>query len=167
MSGNEIAGVHVYEGTVKPEWIDFNQHMNVAYYVLAFDLGVDALWTRFGITEEYIRESRGSTFAVENHVAWHQELHEGDPYFVTSQVLGYDAKRIHQFQRMYHAEKRYLAATAEWLNLHIDLDERRVAPWPDHILDHIAEFANAQSGQSRPAEAGQTISIPKPLYVLE
>ncbi len=167
MSEDEIVGTRICEGIVKPEWIDFNQHMNVAYYVLAFDLGIDALWTRFGITDDYIEDSRGSTFAVENHVAWRRELHEGDPYFVTSQVLGYDAKRIHQFQRMYHAEKHYLAATAEWLNLHVDLEARRVSPWPGHILDRIAEFTNAQTGDVRPPEAGHRMSIPDPLYFLE
>jgi len=63
MSKNEILGSRVADGVVKPEWIDANGHMNVAYYVLAFDLAVDALWEAFGITAEYIKRSYGSTFA--------------------------------------------------------------------------------------------------------
>ena len=74
MSNNEILGAHVAEGVVLPEWIDVNGHMNVAYYVLAFDLGVDALWEDFGITTDYIERSSGSTFAVECHVTYQQEL---------------------------------------------------------------------------------------------
>ena len=65
MSNDEMQGARVVNGIVKPEWIDANGHMNVAYYVLAFDLGVDALWESFGITNEYVENSCGSTFAVE------------------------------------------------------------------------------------------------------
>ena len=38
-----MLGIEVTRGTVLPEWIDINDHMNVAYYLLAFDQAVDAL----------------------------------------------------------------------------------------------------------------------------
>jgi acyl-CoA thioester hydrolase len=166
MTQDEMIGVRVGEGVVKPEWIDVNRHMNVAYYVLAFDLGVDALWDDFGIDGDYIDSTSGSTFAVECHVSYLQELNENDPYIVTSQVLGYDEKRIHQFQRLYHGEKGFLAATAEWMNLHVSLETRRVTPWPEPILKRISDFSTTQAGQSRPAEAGHQMSIKKPIYSL-
>jgi acyl-CoA thioester hydrolase len=161
-----MIGVPVHEGRVRPEWIDFNDHMNVAYYVHAFDLGIDELWTRFGITDAYIAETRGSTFGVECHVRYLSELNLDEPYIVTAQILGYDQKRIHQFQRMYHGETGDLAATAEWMNLHVDLGTRRVTPWPDPILAAIAVFADAQAGQSRPDEAGSRMTIRQPVYTL-
>ncbi len=165
---NDVAmiGTKIAEGVVRPEWIDVNRHMNVAFYVLAFDLGIDALWDEFGIDGEYIDSGQGSTFGVECHVSYLRELHENDPYIVTTQLLGYDEKRIHQFQRMYHKKQGFLAATAEWMNLHVDLDTRRVTPWPESILARIAAFSATQAGQQRPAEAGQRMSIPKPLYTL-
>jgi acyl-CoA thioester hydrolase len=166
MSVPGMLGTAVYEGRVLPEWIDVNQHMNVAYYLLAFDHGVDALWTGFGITDEYISDTQGSTFAVECHVTYQKELHEDDPFVVTSQILGYDEKRIHQFQRIYHAETGFLAATAEWMNLHVSLETRRVSPWPEHILKIIGEFSVGQAGQTRPKEAGKQMSIRNPLYTL-
>jgi len=98
-----IAGVEIVRGQVLSEWIDINDHMNVAYYLLAFDQAVDVLWQRFGLTEEYVREHNNSTIAVESHVTWQREIVEGAPYVVTAQVLAFDDKRIHQFQRMYHA----------------------------------------------------------------
>ena len=164
MSGSEPAGLVVSRGTVVPEWIDINGHMNVAYYVLAFDRAVDDLWARIGITEEYIRDQRGSTFAVENHVTWQRELVEGDPYFVTSQIVAYDAKRIHQFQRLYHARDGFLAATGEWLNLHVDLDARRVSPWPATTLERLAELVREQGELPRPAELGRTMGVQRPLW---
>lgn len=166
MSKLEIAGTIVYQGKVLPEWIDLNNHMNVAYYILAFDHGVDALWDQFGITDDYMADTRGSTFAVECHVTYQKELLEGDPFIVTAQILGFDEKRIYQFQRIYHAEKGYLAATGEWMNLHVDLVSRRVSPWPDEILAQIRELAEGQTDQSWPEQAGRQMKIEKPLYSL-
>lgn len=159
-----MSGVEVLRGQVLPEWIDINNHMNVAYYVLAFDQAVDFLWNRFGLTNEYIEQHAGSTFAVESHITWQQEVSEAEPYVITSQILAYDEKRIHQFMRMYHADELYLAATAEWMNLHVDLDVRRVAPWPAEILQSIGEFAAGQGDLPWPEEAGKTMKIERPLF---
>lgn len=149
-----------------PEWIDYNGHMNVAYYVLAFDYAIDALWARIGITDEYIRDTRGSTFAVETHVTYQQELREKEPYVVTMELLAYDSKRIHHFQRMYHAEQNYLAATAEWMSLHVDLNERRVSPWPEHVMQRLAELASQQGSGPAPEEAGSRMRVSEPIYAL-
>jgi acyl-CoA thioester hydrolase len=149
---------------VLPDWIDINDHMNVAFYVLAFDRGVDSLWAEFGITNDHIQEMNSSTFAVESHVVYRRELTLDEPYFVTAQILAFDEKRIHQFQRLYHADEHYLAATAEWMNLHVDLSTRRVAPWPETILGDIRKVAEAQGDWEWPKDAGRRMSIPSPLY---
>ena len=159
-----MLGIEVMRGSVLPEWIDVNEHMNVAYYVLAFDQAVDSLWEQFGITEDYINVSSSSTFAVESHITWQRELAVNEPYIISSQLLAYDSKRIHQLMRMYHAEKKFLAATAEWLNLHVDLDVRKVSPWPDPILDRIAAFAARQGDWGWPPEAGKQMTVPHPIY---
>ena len=164
MDATNFQGIEVARGVVLPEWIDINKHMNVAYYVLAFDQGVDHLWTRFGLTDEYIATHDSSTFAVESHIIWMKELSEAEPYLVTSQILAFDEKRIHQFMRMYHADKHYLAATAEWMNLHVDLQHRRVVPWPDAIHEQIAVYAKAQGNVEWPEGAGRRMSVRKPLY---
>jgi acyl-CoA thioester hydrolase len=159
-----MLGIEVARGHVLPEWIDINDHMNVAYYLLAFDHAVDDLWHTFGLTEEYIRTHSSSTIAVESHVTWQREVVENAPYVITTQVLAYDAKRIHQFQRMYHADEGFLAATCEWMNLHFDTSARRVAPWPDEIRARIAEFAENQGCLPWPAEAGRRMHVKVPLY---
>lgn len=162
-----IAGIEVMRGQVLPEWIDVNDHMNVAYYLLAFDKAVDSLWQEFGLTEDYIRTHSSSTIAVESHVTWQREIVEDDPFVVTSQVLAYDEKRIHQFQRMYHAEEGFLAATCEWMNLHFDTGIRRVVPWPDEIRARIADFADNQGQQPWPTGAGQRMRIKQPIFSLK
>jgi len=163
MTDGGLIGAEVSRGRVLPEWIDVNDHMNVAYYVLAFDQGVDSLWDRFGITDEHIREMNSSTFAVESHVIYRRELKLDDPFIVTAQILAVDQKRIHQFQRLYHAEQHYLAATAEWMNLHVDLKTRRVSPWPGHILDDIKKVMAEQGNWPYPDAAGRQMYVAAPL----
>ena len=164
MSSVEIAGEEIVRGAVKPEWIDVNEHMNVAYYILAFDLAVDSMWEKFGITKDYVNVSNSSTFAVESHITWQRELAVNEPYIITTQLLAYDEKRIHQFMRMYHAEMGFLAATAEWLNLHVDLSVRKVSPWPDVIRDQISGFAARQGEWDWPPEAGKQMKVSTPIY---
>lgn len=167
MSNVSKDGFAIHEGAVLSEWIDINGHMNVAFYVLAFDKAVDDLFARAGITDDYIRETGGTTFAVESHVTYRQELTEGQRYRIESQILAYDEKRVHQFQRMYHAAENYLAATAEWMNLHVDLATRRVSPWPDFVLRALEEITAAQRRSELPEEAGKRMRIARPLYSLD
>lgn len=163
VSRSDMLGIEVLRGQVLPAWIDINDHMNVAYYVLAFDQAVDSLWHRFGLTDEHVRENRSSTFAVESHITWQREMSRSDSYIVTSQILAFDEKRIHQFMRMYHAGEGHLVATAEWMNLHVDLVVRRVAPWPDDILGNIASYFEEQGERPWPAEAGRRMCIDIPI----
>ena len=165
MSVDQPDGVAISSGVVLPEWIDINGHMNVAYYVLAFDLSVDTFWARLGITDEYIETAKCSTFAVESHVTYQMELKQDDPYLITSQILAYDEKRIHQFQRMYHGEEKFLAATAEWMNLHVDLTSRRVTPFPQTVMNSLQEFASDQGVLPKPEQAGRQMKVSKPIFV--
>lgn len=164
MNNDAMNGTVIADGVVKPDWIDVNDHMNVAWYVLAFDRGVDALWDKLGITSDYIESTGGSTFAVESHVTYQRELLEGDKYLVAAQILAFDEKRIHQFQWLYHADEGYLAATAEWMNLHVDLGSRRVSPWPDSILAEIERFSLAQEDRTVPPELCGHMKIKRPIF---
>ena len=159
------AGISIATAKVLPEWIDINGHMNVAYYVLAFDIGVDEMWHQLGITSKYIETSQCSTFAVECHITYQKELKENEPFRITSQILAYDDKRIHQFQRMYHAEENYLAATAEWMNLHVDLNSRRVTPFPQSVMSALKKFTERQVILPMPVEAGNKMKVKRPIFV--
>lgn len=163
MANSDFIGTVVMEGRVRSEWIDINQHMNVAYYLLAFDLAVDDLWAKKGLDESYIQSGEGTTFAVEGHITYQRELLEDDPYVITAQIIAYDEKRLHQFQRMYHAEKGFLAATCEWMHLHMDPVARRVSPWRQDVLECFAELAEQHASLPLPAEAGRAIRVPEPM----
>ena len=159
-------GFEVIRGSVAKHWIDVNGHMNVANYLEAFDSAVVAFRERLGITDEYIRGGC-STFAVECHMTYERELVMDDPYLITTQVLGYSRTGLHQFNRMYHAEKLYLASTAESMTLHIDLGQRKVVPWPESVLKKLDAVAREQAALPRPRQAGRRIEIRNPLFPTE
>lgn len=149
-----------YRGRVLPEWVDYNGHMNVAYYVLAFDQATDVLFDFLGFDEAYRQRTGCSLFALEQHVSHFDEVRLGDRLRITTQVLGHDAKRLHHFHRMYHAEKGYLAATTELMGLHVDLTQRRGCPYPPELLARLEAVAAAHAGLPRAPETGRGIALP-------
>ncbi len=154
------APLEIYRAVVEPEWIDYNGHMNVAYYVLVFDRATDAFLDYLGL-DEALREAAGSsTFSVEAHITYQREVVEGDPLRFTTQLLGYDEKRIHYLHHMYHAEAGFLASTIEWMTLHVDLRARKVGPMPAQVRTRLAEVMASHAGLPPPPEAGRVIRRP-------
>ena len=149
-------------GVVRPEWIDYNGHMNVAYYLLAFDNAADVFFDYIGLDAAYRQKSGKAAFAAECHITYQREVLAGDPLRFTAQVIGYDEKRIHFFQRMFHADKGFLAATSEWLSLHIDRGVRRVAPMPEAIIGRLADLHGVHRRLPRPPEAGRGVGDARP-----
>lgn len=145
--------------TVRAEWIDYNGHMNVAYYVLAFDHATDAFLATVGLGPDYAAAGDASVFAVEAHVTYDREVGEGDPLDVSTQVLGADDKRVHLFHTMHHADDGYVAATNEVLLLHVDMRARRAAPFPDTVRDALGEVASSHARHPRPPKAGRAITL--------
>jgi acyl-CoA thioester hydrolase len=148
-----------HRAVVRPEWIDPNGHMNVGYYLVAFDHASDAVCKQLGVGWDYTEHKLGMIFALEAHVTYHRELHAGDPLRVTGQILDHDAKRVHLFQSMYHAEAGWLASTNELLFMHIDFETRRAAPWPEETMRRLEAMAAAHKGLPRPEQAGRVIGI--------
>ena len=148
-----------YVGEVLPAWIDSNDHMNLAYYIVLFDHGTDAIYDAMGIGVGYKQKTNCGTFAAESHILYEQELLLGDRVKVVSTVVGIDAKRMHLAHEMYRLSDGKRAACQEILYLHVDLGRRRVAPWPADRLAMIQSVAAAHAA-ARPDWVGRRISLP-------
>ena len=145
--------------TVQAEWLDYNQHMNVAYYVLVFDHATDALCNDIGIGWDHTKTTSGSIFILESHIAYLQEVVLGDPLRFATHVLDFDAKRIHFAHTMHHDTKGYHAATIEIMQLYVNLETRRAAPMPDSTLQRLAELKAAHAALPRPAGLSRAMSL--------
>lgn len=146
--------------TVKPEWIDYNGHLNMAYYNVLFDQGADEIYEDLGFGPDYHAATGNTTYVAEFHVAYLRELHVNDPVRVTFQLVDYDAKRFHSYQEIWH-EDGWLAATGEALTLHVDQSGPRVAPMPRDVLDKVTAVAAAHASLPRPDRVGASIGIRK------
>ncbi len=149
----------IHRETVLPEWCDYNGHMNLAFYVLVFDHATDALFNGVGIDQNYRDTVAHSSFAVESHITYDNEVLEGAELFCTTQLLDFDEKRVHYFHRMYHAEEGYLAATTELLSVHVDLAARRVVPMPEEFQNRLAAIFEDHKSLPKPEQAGRIIGI--------
>ena len=145
---------------VEPQWIDYNGHLNMAYYNVLFDRAVDEAYELIGIGLDYLKTHGHSTFTAEAHMRYLRELHDGDPVRVTFQLLDYDAKRVHYFEQLLHAEEGWLSATSENMTLHIDMAAKKVVPFPDSILRTLERMKAAHAHLPRPEGAGRGIKMP-------
>lgn len=148
--------------TVKPEWVDYNGHMNVAYYVLAFDYSTDAVYESWGVGEQYIASSGCSLFTLGLDVDYLTELFPGDPIEITTQLLDWDHKRIHYYHRMIHAETGLLTAVNECLAMNIELQSRRSAPFPQSVQKILASVYAEHQGLEKPANSMNRLAIRRP-----
>ncbi|MCP4329415.1 MAG: thioesterase-like protein [Alphaproteobacteria bacterium] len=153
------APIDSHRETVRPEWIDYNGHMNVAYYVMVFDHATDVLFDTIGTGEDYRTRTNRSLFALEMHIGYQREVREGDPLRVTTQLLGHDAKRLHYIHTMYHAVSGFQAATREHLSLHVDLDRKRSSAMPTEVQRRLVALTEAHKDLPIPAEVGSVIGI--------
>ncbi len=143
---------------VEKDWIDYNGHMNMAYYNVLFDRCSDEAAELIGLGPDYARE-RGLTFyTAEIHVCYVRELHLGDKVTVTFHLLDNDEKRMRAYQEIRHVDG-WLAATSESLSLHVDMAGPRVAPFPPDILARVEAMRAAHAGLPMPERAGRSIEI--------
>jgi acyl-CoA thioester hydrolase len=145
---------------IEPQWIDYNGHLNMAYYNVMFDRAIDEMWLKLGIGPGYRKERNGSTFTAECHVRYLREIHLGDPVQVSILLVAADEKRLHTFEELRHATEGWLSATSENMTLHIDMNARKTAPFPADIRARIDEVANAHRGVVRPEGIGRKIAMP-------
>jgi len=145
---------------VDPAWIDYNGHLNMAYYHVLFDRAVDEAFALVGIGPAYVERRRLSYFSAEVHVRYLRELHAGDPVRVTLQLLDCDAKRLHFFEQLFHATEGWVAATSEQMSLHVDMETKKTAPFPDDVAALIAGMKASHAMLPRPEAAGRRIAMP-------
>lgn len=145
--------------TVLPEWTDYNNHMNVAYYVVAFDGATDAYKAHVGIDKAYRERTGYSTFAAELHVVYLQELRVGEEVDLTTYLLDWDGKRHHFIHSMWRRSDNALCATMEVMSLHIDLSARKTAPWPEDISRNLAALREQHAALPVPVQAGRIAGL--------
>jgi acyl-CoA thioester hydrolase len=145
---------------VEDGWIDYNGHLNMAYHNVLFDRAVDEAYELLDIGHDYLGTGC-STFTAEVHVRYLRELHAGDPVRVTFQLLGYDQKRLHYFEQLFHATEGWVSATSENMSLHVDMTAKKAAAFPAKVERALARMKASHAKLPVPEAVGRKIAMPE------
>jgi acyl-CoA thioester hydrolase len=144
---------------VRPEWIDYSGHMNIAYYGYVFEEAARAFFRHMDISREYRERTNHAFFALESHVIYQQEVLPQDVLQFTSQIIGLAPKRIHCFHAMFRGRGGPRAAINEVMYLHMDLAQRRSVPMPADAEARVRAVYDAHARLPAPPEAGRGIRL--------
>ena len=135
--------VHLSSQKIIKDWIDYNDHMNVAYYLLIFDkFGADNLNKIFKMGEESAKNTGMSTMIVETNITYNQELKLDDEVDINLLYFDHDKKRLQYKMEMINKKEGYLASTFEALALYVNLNTRKVSEFEEEKLKIMDEFIN-------------------------
>jgi len=151
--------LRIHTAVVQPEWIDYNGHVNDGYYVVGFTKATDAVQDLVGLDQAYREASGCSIYTVEAHLTYQREVPPETPLAYESWVIGVDAKRLHLFHRMLHADEGWVAATHELMLLHVDTVNGGVSPMPDDVVDQLRSLRDAHAALEQPAEVGSAFRL--------
>lgn len=141
-----------------PAWLDYNGHLNMAYYNVLFDEAADHVFELIGCGPGYLAARNMSFFTAEAHVCYVRELKPDAMVSASTRILDFDAKRIHLFQELRHVEG-WLSATCETMLLHVDMSGPRAAAMPQNVLARVTGMNEAHRILPRPERAGRSIGI--------
>ena len=147
---------------VLPEWIDYNGHMNVAYYTLAFDKALDFFFEDvLGIGPTFVEKNKEGPFALKASYNYFSELLEKEIFFVDISILDFDSKRVHLFGEMRKDKSLELSAVFETVLMNMDLSARKVKQYPDRVLELFSIFKSSLAVDNIPIEIGKKITLKK------
>ena len=131
--------VHVSDQIIKSEWTDYNNHLNMAYYVLIFDVAWETILKKFEMGEQSAKTSGMSTMVVETNTTYDSEV-KGWWSWNFNNLFWYDKKRLHFKMEMIEKKTKKLSSTIEMLSLHVDLNKRKVAEFDEGRNKLMNEF---------------------------
>ena len=148
--------------TVLSDWIDYNGHMNVAYYTLAFDKALDCFFEDvLNIGPSFVEKNKEGPFALKASYNYFSELLEGENFFVDISILDFDPKRVHVFGEMKKQKSLELSAIFETVLMNMDLSARKVKPYPERVLELFKIFKLSLAQDKIPMEIGKKITLKK------
>ena len=132
---------------VKKEWVDYNNHMNMAYYVLVFDEAWDVALEKFKMGGTAAKDLNRSTMVVETSTKYLNEVKEGEVVVVNLTYFDHDKKRLHFKMEMIEKKTNKLSSTIEMLSLHVDLNKRKVAEFDQERTKLMDDFIKENKGK--------------------
>ena len=125
---------------IKKEWVDYNNHMNMAYYVLIFDQAWEVALEKFKMGGTAAKDNNRSTMVVETNTKYLNEVKEGEKIDINVTYFDHDKKRLHLKMEMISQKTNKLSASMEWISLYIDLSKRKVTEFEEDKVKLMRDF---------------------------
>ena len=132
---------------ITKDWVDYNNHLNMAYYVLIFDKAWEVMLEKFQMGETSAKKTNKSTMVVETHTTYNNEVKENKDVDVFLTYFDHDKKRLHYKLEMIEKNTQKLSATIEMISLYVDLKERRVAEFEKDKLKIMDNFISTNKSK--------------------
>jgi acyl-CoA thioester hydrolase len=117
--------------TLKPEWIDYNGHVNMAYYLVMFDNSLEEFVAPLGLGEDYLKATNCSYFIADMKISYLRELKLTDKAIIRFRLIDYSDKAFHYGMELFHAEEHFLSAAMEGVSIHVDMAVKKATPVND------------------------------------
>jgi acyl-CoA thioester hydrolase len=149
-----------YQTRIIPDWVDYNNHLRDAFYLLIFSYATDALMDRLGMDSNNRDASGHSLFTLELHLNYLHEVKLDTEVEVRTQIIGHDSKRLHLYHSLHKVGEEQELAGNEQMLLHVDLAGPRSAPFSADTLSRLQSIVAEQKDLPAPAYIGRVIALP-------
>jgi acyl-CoA thioester hydrolase len=158
---SETAPFPLMKVSVKPEWVDFNRHMNDAAYAAAFSDAIMTLTDHLGLDQTGRDRTGRTVYTLTMTIHYVEEAAEGAPLALSARILEVDDKRLRVWGEMHHGDTGALLATTEQLFLCVDNtgETPRAARWPEPFATRVAAMAAEHASLPIPKRAGEGIRL--------
>lgn len=132
--------IYLKSQTIIKQWVDYNNHLNMAYYILVFDQAWEIMLEKIKMGADSAKNSKRSTMVVETHTQYISEVKENDEVDIMLTYFDHDKKRLHLKLEMIEKKTQKISATMEWISLYIDLNLRKVTEFENEKIKIMDEF---------------------------
>ena len=127
----------VSTGSVKEDWIDYNGHMNMAYYVQCFEESSDFLLEHMDLGYRYAIEEQKGVFVIKCEVNYRKEINLYENFIISLEELVCKGKKLIVGLKMLN-EKNEKIADYKILNLNVDLETKKSNAFSSKIIAQLA-----------------------------
>ena len=147
---------------VLEEWLDYNGHMNVAFYTLAFDKSLDIfLEDILGIGETHAYENNQGPFVVQAHYHYLNEMKLNEKFNVRLFVVDCDKNKMHLCLEIYSLLQEKVISVVEQVLINVNLKLRKSETYPLWAFERLLKIRNIHRNASLPSAFGKSIGLKK------
>ena len=129
--------IKVSQGTVKEDWIDYNGHMNMAYYVQCFEESSDFLLEHMDLGYRYAIEEQKGVFVIKCEINYRKEINLHENFIIYLEELMCKGKKLIVGLKMVN-ENNETIADYKILNLNVDLETKKSSTFSPKIIAQLA-----------------------------